>query len=162
MLPADFLEKYEAELGFIVLQDFSMGATSNLAAYLGREVKVRFGQYKKFVTMDNETHEFDQGATNEQIAHALNIQKIDQITKPQVTEHHMSAIDRIKAKALAARNIAPDAIRKFEADLDGLIAEGPQIDAKRAAAVAPHQEAIAGVMGELDGLKSAIDILSND
>lgn len=73
----------------------------------------------------------------------------------------MSAIDRLKEKALRARNIAPDAIKKFEADLDGLIAQESDIEAKRVAAVSPHQEAIAGVKGELDGLKSAIDILSN-
>jgi hypothetical protein len=80
--------------------------------------------------------------------------------KPPI-EPRMSAIDRLKEKALRARSIAPDAIKKFEADLDGLIAQESDIEAKRVAAVSPHQEAIAGVKGELDGLKSAIDILSN-
>ena len=73
----------------------------------------------------------------------------------------MSAIDRLKAKALVARNVAPDAIKRFEADLDGILAEKDAIENKRIASVSRHQEAIAGVKGELDGLKSAIDILSN-
>jgi len=81
----------------------------------------------------------------------------------EITGRKMSSmIERLKAKALAARNIAPDAMKAFEADLDGLSAEKAELDAKRAAALAPHQEAIAAVKGELDGLKSAIDILSND
>lgn len=73
----------------------------------------------------------------------------------------MSAIDRLKAKALEARNVAPDALKKFEADLDSIIAQKAEIENKRVAAVSPHQEAIAGVKGELDDLKSAMDILTN-
>jgi hypothetical protein len=70
-------------------------------------------------------------------------------------------IDRLKAKAMQARGVATGAIRDLEADLDAIIAEEAVIAQKRAAAVAPHHEAIAGVKGELDGLKEAIDILSN-
>lgn len=73
----------------------------------------------------------------------------------------MSVIDRIKAKALEARQIAPNAIKAFEADLDALIAEGPKLLADKEAAVSQHKEAFAGIRGEFDGLKSAIDILSN-
>ena len=73
----------------------------------------------------------------------------------------MSAIDRIKAKALQARDIAPKAIRDFEAELDGIIAEKDKIESRRAAAVAPHHETIKGIYGEFDGLKAAMDILSN-
>jgi len=74
----------------------------------------------------------------------------------------MSVIDRIKQKALQAKTVAPDAIKQFEADLDDIIAEKAVIEERRTAAVSPHKEAIAGVKGEIDGLKSAIDILSND
>jgi hypothetical protein len=94
-------------------------------------------------------------ATAEEIALALSL--IDQVTKRQ----NMGAIDRLKAKALEARNVAPDAIRTFEADLDSILAEKATIEAQRAAAVAPHKEAIAAVKGTIDGVKSAIDILDN-
>lgn len=73
----------------------------------------------------------------------------------------MSAIDRIKAKALQARDIVPNAIKAFETDLDSIIAEGPVLDERRAEAVAPHKEATAGLLTEIDGLKQAMDILSN-
>jgi hypothetical protein len=72
-----------------------------------------------------------------------------------------SPIDRIKAKALQARSVAPDAIKAFETDLDSILAEKPILAQKQAAAVAPHKEAIAGVFGEIDGLKSAMDLLTN-
>lgn len=73
----------------------------------------------------------------------------------------MSITERLKAKALLARSIAPDEIKAFEADLDALIAEGPKLKADRAAAVGQHQAAFASIHGEVDGLKQAIDILSN-
>ena len=73
----------------------------------------------------------------------------------------MSAIDRIKAKALQARDIAPQAIREFEADLDGIIAEKANLAQRRADAVGPHKETITGIYGEFDGLKQAMDLLSN-
>ena len=80
---------------------------------------------------------------------------------PTQSKARMSVIDRIKAKALQARSIAPKAIAEFEADLDGLIAEGPKLASARLEAVGRHLEAFSGIHGELDGLKSAIDILSN-
>lgn len=73
----------------------------------------------------------------------------------------MSAIDRIKAKALQARGIAPQAIKDFESDLDGILAQKDTLAQKREAAVAPHKEAIAGIYSEFDGLKQAMDLLSN-
>lgn len=86
----------------------------------------------------------------------------EKLSNPFERAETMSALDRIKEKAMRAKGIAPAAIKAFEADLDGLLAEESEIEKQRAAAVAPHHEAIAGVKGELDGLKSAIDILSND
>lgn len=76
-------------------------------------------------------------------------------------EFRMSAIDRIKAKALQARDIAPQAIKDFESDLDGILAEKGVLAQKREAAVAPHKEAISGIYSEFDGLKQAMDMLSN-
>jgi len=73
----------------------------------------------------------------------------------------MSAIDRLKEKALQARQIAPDAIKAFEADLDSLIAEGPKLAAERTEAVSVHAEAFKGIRGEIGGLRDAMDILSN-
>lgn len=80
---------------------------------------------------------------------------------PSAPGFKMSAIDRIKAKALQARGIAPRAIADFEADMDALIAEGPKLETERVAAVAPHKEVVAGIRGEFSGLRDAMNILSN-
>lgn len=71
------------------------------------------------------------------------------------------AIERLKQKALQARTIVPTMIKEFESDLDSLIAQGPQMEAARQAAVASHMDGVAGLKGEFAGLQSAIDILSN-
>lgn len=71
------------------------------------------------------------------------------------------AIERLKQKALQARTIVPNMIKEFEGDLDNLIAQGPQMEAARQAAVASHMDGVAGLKGEFAGLQSAIDILSN-
>jgi hypothetical protein len=97
----------------------------------------------------NDSHSFAYHAQFEEIKDEIRLAK------------SMSIIDRIKAKALQARSIAPDAIRAFEADLDALIAEGPKLKAAKDEAVNEHKQAFAGVYSEVDGLKSAIDILSN-
>jgi len=73
----------------------------------------------------------------------------------------MSAIDRIKEKALKARSIAPNAIKALEADLDALMAEEGPLNAARLKAVGAHQEVFQGIRTEIDGVKAAIDILSN-
>jgi len=73
----------------------------------------------------------------------------------------MGAIDRIKEKALKAKSIAPNAIKALEADLDALMAEEGPLNAARVAAVGLHKEAIAGVRTEINGVKIAIDILTN-
>lgn len=81
---------------------------------------------------------------------------------PQFEEiHRMSAIDRIKAKAIEARGIAGEAIQSFEGELDSILAEKDVIKRHIAEAAAPHHEIFKGIRGELDGLKSAIDLLSN-
>jgi hypothetical protein len=73
----------------------------------------------------------------------------------------MSAIDRIRAKALQARNVAGEALTSFEGELDSIIAEKDVIKRRVAEASAPHHEILKGIHGEIDGLKSAIDLLSN-
>lgn len=75
--------------------------------------------------------------------------------------HAMSVLDRIKAKAVEAKSVVPDAIRDIETDLDAIIAEKKVIAVKRAEATAPHLESIAGMKGELESLKSSLDLLSN-
>lgn len=57
-----------------------MGATTDLRTSLGEDsLRVRFGSNKKFVTMGDTTVELDATASDEQVAHALNIQKINDI-----------------------------------------------------------------------------------
>lgn len=73
----------------------------------------------------------------------------------------MSAIDRIKSKALLAKSVVPAAIADVEADLDWIIGQREVIKRKKDEATAPHKEAISGVVSELEGLKGALDILSN-
>jgi hypothetical protein len=92
--------------------------------------------------------------------------KYDRVTRHLTSllhelENPMSAIDRIKAKALEAKGIATNAIKAFETDLDSLLAEKATLDTKRAEAVAPHKELISGIYSEIDGLKQAMDLLSN-
>jgi hypothetical protein len=128
-----------------------MGRFSDLRERFG--AKAHIGGGLEITGPDGKPIEFKRGTTDEDIARALNLLK---------KEHHMSAIERLKAKALQAKNVAPDAIKRFEADLDSILADKEAIENQRAAAVAPHQEAIASVKGEICGLKSAIDILSND
>lgn len=74
----------------------------------------------------------------------------------------MSVIDRLKAKAQEARQIAPKAIANLESDLDSIISEGPRLEEKRAEAVGKHQSLISNVKTELEGISAAVDILSND
>lgn len=102
------------------------------------------------------------------ISHVVHRDRYDRVTirltnlyRELTSEYQMSAIDRIKAKALRARDIVPQAIKAFETDLDSIIAEGPTLDEKRIAAVAPHKEATQGLLTEIDGLKQAMDMLSN-
>lgn len=111
----------------------------------------------QIIAIDGKKLEFSPMASNDEIIAALQ----NPFIPTRNTRLTVSAIDRLKEKALRAKNIAPNAIKAFEADLDGLIAQEGAIETKRAAAIAPHQEAIAGVTAELDDLKAAMDILSN-
>jgi hypothetical protein len=70
-------------------------------------------------------------------------------------------VERLKAKALQARGIAGGLVKSVESELDLMIAEKDAVEKKLAEAVAPHHEIFAGVRGEIDGVKAAIDLLSN-
>jgi len=108
------------------------------------------------ITIGDKSVEVGPMASNEEIRLALQNPFIrTENTKMSIVK------SRLKEKALAARSVAPDAIKAFEADLDAIIAQKAVIEQKRAEAIAPHQEAIADMKGEFDDLKSAIDIMSN-
>ena len=72
-----------------------------------------------------------------------------------------SAVDRIKAKAAQAKGVVPRVIAKVESGLDQIIGAEPELNTQTDAAMAPHLSAIADTKTELDGIKSALDILSN-
>ncbi len=76
-------------------------------------------------------------------------------------DYRMSAIDRIKAKALQARGVVPRVIASVEADLDSVIASESDIEQKKVQAFAPHFSAIADTKSELAAIGSALDIFSN-
>lgn len=109
----------------------------------------------------------DYQVSKERLEEAGFIRVIDnnghRITVGRTTETKImtTPIDRIRAKALQARSIAPTLIKEFESDLDSLIAEGPKLEADKNAAVSQHKEAFSGLRGEFDGLRSVIDVLSN-
>ena len=126
-----------------------MRSLDELKAALAGTVSVNYENNSQYVTVNGRTLRFGEAATVEQIRNAF------------AGIPPMSVIDRIKQKALEARNIAPAAIKAFESDLDALIAEGPKLHADKNAAVRKHQEAFKGIRDQFDGLHSAIDILSN-
>ncbi len=72
-----------------------------------------------------------------------------------------SAVDRIKSKALQAKGVVPRVLASVESGLDGIIAAESDLEKQKEAALAPHLSAIADTKTELDGIKSALDILSN-
>jgi hypothetical protein len=113
----------------------------------------------QLLRIDGKVLEVGPAASNAEIVLALKNTLVRTENTKVITV--MSAIDRIKAKALQARDIAPAAIRAFEADLDGILAEREELERRRAASVAPHKEGIAGIYGEFDGLKQAMDIMTN-
>ena len=76
-------------------------------------------------------------------------------------EYEMSAIDRIKSKALQARGVVPRVIAKVEADLDSVIAAEPELDKQRDTAFAPHFSALADTKIELAGIADALNLMSN-
>lgn len=72
-----------------------------------------------------------------------------------------SAVDRIKSKALQAKGVVPRILTNVEAGLDEIIAAEGELEKHAAEAMQPHLDAINETKSELDGIKSALDILSN-
>ena len=72
-----------------------------------------------------------------------------------------SAIDRIKSKALQAKGVVPRVLASVESGLDEIIGAESELEKQKEAALAPHLSAIADTKIELEGIKSALDILSN-
>ena len=72
-----------------------------------------------------------------------------------------SAVDRIKAKALQAKGVVPRILTNVETGLDDIIAAEGVLEQHAAEAMKPHLDAINETKTELDGIKSALDILSN-
>lgn len=72
-----------------------------------------------------------------------------------------SAVDRIKAKALQAKGVVPRILTNVETGLDEIIAAESELEKHASDAMQPHLDAINETKSELDGIKSALDILSN-
>ncbi len=72
-----------------------------------------------------------------------------------------SAVDRIKAKALQAKGVVPRILTKVETGLDEIIAAEGDLEKHADEAMQPHLDAINETKSELDGIKSALDILGN-
>jgi hypothetical protein len=83
------------------------------------------------------------------------------ITLQTNREYSMSAIDRIKSKALQARGVVPRVIASVEADLDTVIAAEPDLEKQKNEAFAPHFSAIADTKIELAGIADALNLMSN-
>jgi hypothetical protein len=73
----------------------------------------------------------------------------------------MSAIERLKLKAAQAKGVVPRMTAKVEAELDAIIGSEAELDRLTEEAAAPHKAAIAETKSELNGLKDALNILSN-
>ena len=74
---------------------------------------------------------------------------------------HMGIADRLKEKAQRARAVTANAVKALEDGMDAIIAEEAVVEQKRMAALAANNEALGVVKDEWDGIKSAVDILSN-
>lgn len=145
MFPPSFFEHLSDRLELAVYdinaEYRDMGATSDIHARLGIDnLRVRFGDNRQFVTLTNPdgtetTVELDLSASDTEIARALNIQKINNITKP--SETIMSNITGIQAgafqsKLVEMRQKIADKQNEALTKIDGAVASGA---AKMAAAV---------------------------
>ena len=134
-------------------------ALKDIPGYENLEIEFLASGHQR-LHIDGKVLDVGPAASNAEIIQALK-NTLVRTENTKVIAVASSAIERIKAKALQARGIAPQAIKDFESDLDGIIGEKEKLAQKRVEAVAPHKEAIAGVYTEIDGLKSVMDLLSN-
>lgn len=116
------------------------------------DLTVRQEGYFQIINLEGHEITIGSNATDEQIG-----QEIARLRgRP-----NMSAIDRIREKALKAKGVVPRVIAGVESELDGIIGAEAEIEQQKEAAFAPHKAAIAETKTELDGIKDALSIMSN-
>lgn len=109
-----------------------MGATSELRAYLGDDsATVRFEGSTKVITANGKTVEVGPDATNEEIAQALNIQKINSLTKPEQPQMSVTGLEpgSIGARIAAIKQNAATRRAAAMAKLDGADQKLASVDA---------------------------------
>lgn len=70
-------------------------------------------------------------------------------------------VARLRAKAIEARSVSGEIVKDVEGAFDDLLARRAPIKKQLAEAVAPHHEIFDGVVSEIEGVKSAVDLFSN-
>lgn len=73
----------------------------------------------------------------------------------------MSVVDRIKSKAQQANGVVGRVVKKVEAGLDDIIGREEGLLKHADNAFAPHLSALAETKDTLDGVESALNVLSN-
>jgi hypothetical protein len=96
-------------------------------------------------------------ASNDEIAVALE----NPFIRTENTRLTLGAIDRLREKALQAKGVVPRVVASIEAELDEVIAAEADITKQKDEAFAPHKAALAETKAELDGVKDALNIMSN-
>jgi hypothetical protein len=96
-------------------------------------------------------------ASNDEIAVALE----NPFIRTENTRLTLGAIDRLREKALQAKGVVPRVVASIEAELDGVIAAEADLAKQKDEAFAPHKAALAETKAELDGVKDALNIMSN-
>jgi hypothetical protein len=96
-------------------------------------------------------------ASNDEIAVALE----NPFIRTENTRLTLGAIDRLREKALQAKGVVPRVVASIEAELDDVIAAEADLAKQKDEAFAPHKAALAETKAELDGVKDALNIMSN-
>ena len=73
----------------------------------------------------------------------------------------MSVVDRIKSKAAQANGVVGRVVKRVEAGLDDIIGREEGLLKHADNAFAPHLSALAETKDTLDGVESALNVLSN-
>lgn len=110
-------QKYARELSQAVfdLSQETMGATTDLRTRLGNDkVNIRFGNNRKFVSMGETTVELHMSAGDDEVARALNIEKINGTAE---TPTELPKVDIAPAVQVASSNITGLQSGAFQAKL---------------------------------------------
>jgi hypothetical protein len=73
----------------------------------------------------------------------------------------MSVVDRIKSKAVQANGVVGRVVKKVEAGLDDIIGREEGLLKHAETAFAPHLSALSETRDTLDGVQSALDVMTN-